>query len=157
MDHRKWCDGWRRTAQPGLDHLGLWLLIELAWVVGIKWLMLLLLLLLLLSCLLLLLLGSLLARRCSSLLRCTWPFLTSRIFFCKPLFPSLGFPVVIPHASSTHNHPTSELPEHTSSCHDSNLPRAVGVGEEFLCDKIIFLCLGSDYLEEGAILVEQEI
>lgn len=158
MDHRKRCNSWRRASQSRLDHLRLWLLIELARIVGIEWLMmLLLLLLLLLGCLLLLLLGSLLTRRCCSLLRCAWPFLASRIFLREPLFPSLGLPVVIPHASPAHNHPAPKLPKHTSSRHDSYLPRTVGVWEKFLCNEIIFLCLSSDYLEEGTVLVEQEI
>lgn len=154
--HGKRCNSWRGTAQSRLDHLGLWLLVELACIMGIKRLVLLL-LLLLLSGLLLLLLGSLFTGRCSPLLRCAWPFLASRIFFCKPLFPSLGFPIIIPHASSAHNHPTSKLPEHTSSSHNSDLPRTVGVREKFLCNEIIFLCLSSDYFEEGTVLVEQEI
>lgn len=157
MYHGKRCNSWRRAAQSGLDHLGLWLLVELARIVRIKWLVLLLLLLLLLSSLLLLLLSSLLTGYCSPLLRCAWPFLASRILLCKPLFPSLRFPIVIPHASSAHNHPASKLPEHTSSSHDGNLPRTIGVREKFLRNEIIFLCLSSDYFEEGTILVEQEV
>jgi hypothetical protein len=115
------------------------------------------LLLLLLSSLLLLLGCSLLTGLRGPDLCCTWPFFTSWVFFCETLLSCLGFPVVISHTSAIYDHSTPKLTEHTPSSHDRDLSRPVRVREKLLLDKVIFLCLRGDNLEEGPILVKQEV
>jgi hypothetical protein len=99
-------------------------------------------------------------RFCSSrfpCLCCAWPFLTSSVFFCETLLPGFALPVVVAHPTSVHYQSAPKLPEHGSRRDNSNLTWTVRVRQYLLVDKIVFLGLRSDDLEEGAVLVEQQI
>lgn len=80
-------------------------------------------------------------------LSCSRTLLASHIFFCKSLFDSLAFPVIIAHASAVDYDSTAELTEHGTSGNYGNLARAVRVRQDVLRDQIILFGLVGDDFE----------
>lgn len=86
-----------------------------------------------------------------------WPLLPSRVFLGEALLPRLALPVVVAYPAAVGDEPASKLSEHGPCGYNGNLPRPVRVGQDFLVDQIILLCLGGDDLEQGSVLVEEQI
>lgn len=78
--------------------------------------------------------------------RSSWPLLACSILFGEALFASFRFPVIISYASSVLDQPAAELAEHAAGGDDGDLPGTVGVGENFLLYKVVFLLLAGDDL-----------
>jgi hypothetical protein len=84
----------------------------------------------------------------------TWSLLASSVFFCETLLSGFAFPVVVSHSASVDYQSASKLAEHGSCSYDGNLSWSVWIGQHLLVDKIVFLRLRSNDLEERPVLVE---
>lgn len=96
-----------------------------------------------------------LCRRRNPGLGCSWAFLSSKVFFGKALLLRFGFPVVIADATSVNNDSATELPEHGFGGNYGYLARSIREWQYFLEDKVFFLGLCSNDLEQRPVLIEQ--
>lgn len=83
--------------------------------------------------------------------------LAGRVFFGEALLLGLGFPVIVAYAASVGDQSAPKLAEHGPSGDNGNLARSVRVGQNFLVDQVILFGLGGDDLEQGAVLVEEQV
>ena len=83
-------------------------------------------------------------RRCIPCFGRPGAFVTCHIFFGESLFDCLCLPIIVSDSATSFNDPGSKLTEHGLCSDDSNLPRTVRVGQDFLVNQLVFLLLGSD-------------
>lgn len=87
----------------------------------------------------------------------SWTFLSGHVFLGKALFPGLALPIIVPNPSAVDYHTTAKLAEHRPGGDDGDLTRTVGVWENVLLDKVVFLDLRSNNFVQRAILVEKQV
>jgi hypothetical protein len=87
----------------------------------------------------------------------TWSLFAGGILLREALLDGFGLPVVVSHSPPVFDDTAAELTEHGARSHHGNLPRPIRVGQDFAVDKLLLLFDARDDLEQGPILVKEQV